>query len=959
MPYKRQDKLLGNVFGGLNKSAYFDRPRNQYLDKSASDFVHVKTNGAKGDGSTDDTAALQKIFDNNAGSEKVIYIDAGTYIITDTLTVPKGAQIVGETWSQLAAKGSKFSDASKPVVMLRVGKAGDVGSVELQDLILTSIGPTPGLVLMEWNIEAANPGSAALWDVHVRLGGATGTDLTPRECPPSTSGTNSPKCQVAAMMVHVTKEASGYFDNMWLWVADHQIDDPLLDDAMNNMSQLSVYCARGMLIESTKPTWLYGTASEHSTFYQYNFHGAENIYTTYLQTESAYYQPTPSPPAPFKNAVGTFSGDPKYECQDEHDVYAGCDESWAVIMEATQNIHIGAAGTYSWFSSYSQECVDKRNCQKALWYLKDNFGNNRLEQIISIGSENMFVDASESGKTVNSKDNLAVTTHPDWSHVAVYDVPSKGEKPTENTCDPDYCTYYKGELDLPEIELLTGERPQGTHLQEPGRNGSGSAGAAGITIVNLTPYLLDFKKEPPYPYQIDGYFSDVPSGKSITNRCDYWQNSNTSYPDSHGLFKYEVGDTGKYFYVFCATHYPSKYDQVVKFFMGGMGKADKEFVVPANEQPVTLVITGSEVYGDYYVSTEFADYNWMHMIRKTIRNRQLRHVVMPGSHDAGMSSITHPHGWGGGGIPANTETQTLDHYNQLRVGTRDFDMRIISVNSDDFWAAHVNTESSSIVVGAAGVSLQELIDGVNRFTSAYPGEVIIWRIRSMVNYNSAGVTNDHFWNSTLMDKFYDKLVGINNRCLYLDKGIESMNIGKLMDMNDGKGCVLLFTKLTGGDYNQPMQNRPDLGIYDETYLNRIDYWANEPATNKMIPKLLDKMKKWERNRTASSESKDDLPVNGSDPYDILQWQTTDTYYSLQVAACSEVNPSLYSYGVNKMSPKIFPTVILQDAVGLTVTDRIKEEDYNPRMQTLAIGMNLYMVSQNCNVSTERAPFQGK
>jgi hypothetical protein len=52
------------------------------------------------------------------------------------------------------------------------------GTVEIQDLLLTSKSPTPGVVLVGWNIQAKMAGAAALWDVHVRLGGATGTQLT-------------------------------------------------------------------------------------------------------------------------------------------------------------------------------------------------------------------------------------------------------------------------------------------------------------------------------------------------------------------------------------------------------------------------------------------------------------------------------------------------------------------------------------------------------------------------------------------------------------------------------------------------------------------------------------------------------------------------------------------------------------------------------------------------------------
>lgn len=112
---------------------------------------------------------------------------------------------------------------SKPQALVRVGTVGTVGDVEMQDLIFTSRGPTPGLIVIEWNIQAAKPGSAGLWDCHVRLGGATGTELTPLECPPLTSGT-SPRCKAASLMMHLTSQASGYFENMWLWGGDHMIE---------------------------------------------------------------------------------------------------------------------------------------------------------------------------------------------------------------------------------------------------------------------------------------------------------------------------------------------------------------------------------------------------------------------------------------------------------------------------------------------------------------------------------------------------------------------------------------------------------------------------------------------------------------------------------------------------------------------------------------------------------------
>jgi hypothetical protein len=107
--------------------------------------------------------------------------------------------------------------------MLQVGSAGQVGNVEMQDLLFTTRGPTAGLILVEWNIQAASAGSAGLWDCHARIGGATGMQLTPAECLALTSGTDQ-GCSAASLMMHLTSSGSGYFENMWLWGSDHMIE---------------------------------------------------------------------------------------------------------------------------------------------------------------------------------------------------------------------------------------------------------------------------------------------------------------------------------------------------------------------------------------------------------------------------------------------------------------------------------------------------------------------------------------------------------------------------------------------------------------------------------------------------------------------------------------------------------------------------------------------------------------
>jgi len=76
---------------------YFERAKPQYEDRALGDFVQIRDFGAKGDGVTDDTAAFQSALYASQG--KILFVDAGSYIITRTLEIPIGSKIVGETWS--------------------------------------------------------------------------------------------------------------------------------------------------------------------------------------------------------------------------------------------------------------------------------------------------------------------------------------------------------------------------------------------------------------------------------------------------------------------------------------------------------------------------------------------------------------------------------------------------------------------------------------------------------------------------------------------------------------------------------------------------------------------------------------------------------------------------------------------------------------------------------------------
>ncbi|PYI01146.1 exo-1,3-beta-D-glucanase [Aspergillus sclerotiicarbonarius CBS 121057] len=396
----------------IYRDSYFYRKRPQYETLSVDDIVNVKDHGAAGDGSTDDTDAIVTAL-ALATADNLIYFPPGSYIITKTIVIPKHARITGMVWSQLVASGDYFADITSPKAMIQVGNSGDVGQVEISDILFTSIGELPGLVLVEWNIQAELQGYAGMWDAHFRVGGAYGTKLQVAECP--TSDSIESGCVAAAMMMHMTPDSNGYFENMWLWVADHDIDDA-------DNTQISVAVARGLLVESTSgPTWMYGTASEHSILYQYNFVNATNTFAGLIQTESPYYQFTDATqsPGPFNASVGLFTNDPSFPdstCDASDDL---CNFAYAVTLYENTNLTIAGAGLYSWYDNYLETCVDTQNCQQRL--VLDSGENSGLYiwNLITIGAVEMISNIDDNN-IILAKNNTQAIGHPYWSALAGY-----------------------------------------------------------------------------------------------------------------------------------------------------------------------------------------------------------------------------------------------------------------------------------------------------------------------------------------------------------------------------------------------------------------------------------------------------------------------------------------------------------------------------------------------------------
>lgn len=374
-PVARPGALLGS---GTNR--YYTKSKPQYAASPVASFISIRSAGARGDGSTDDTTAIQNALNSAASSSKIVFFDHGTYKVSNTIYIPPSSRIVGETYAVIMASGSLWSNINGPMPVIQVGRPGDSGSVEWSDMVVSTQGSAPGAVLIEWNLNAAS--GSGMWDIHTRIGGFRGSNLQVGNCP--TMASPIPwTCLAAYMSMHITESGTGaYLENCWFWTADHDLDDA-------SSTRVSIYTGRGLLVEAST-IWLYGTAVEHHGLYQYNIANAHFVVAGFIQTETPYMQPVPNAltqPYPISPALS----DPNYtSC-----LSGNCDALGLRILNS-QNIFIYGAGLYSFFNNYNVHCSDApasggvENCQSEIFAIEGVDTNNIwVYSLSTVGSQSM------------------------------------------------------------------------------------------------------------------------------------------------------------------------------------------------------------------------------------------------------------------------------------------------------------------------------------------------------------------------------------------------------------------------------------------------------------------------------------------------------------------------------------------------------------------------------------------
>ncbi|KAF3908278.1 hypothetical protein AA313_de0205748 [Arthrobotrys entomopaga] len=300
-PTRSNQSLLQTTNGHYAQKS---RPLYANILDTNTHIISVRTIGAKGDGETDDSAKLQKAFDQAAASNGIVFIDYGIYIVTKTLTIRPGTRIVGEAWPKIMASGAFFANEADPQPILKVGLPGDKGLVEIQDVVITTKAGSSGAISYEWHLKGAtqNGDMSGMWDSHSIIGAQPNSNLEASQCAhnPRTTSVRS-QCIGAFLHMHITKHSAHvYLENTYFASAAYQHTYTSIPS-----SPLDIYVGRGVFIDSSPGShFLSGVSADNSVMYQYQIVNSNNVFASMLYGTNPSFQPTPIAPAPFtKNST--------------------------------------------------------------------------------------------------------------------------------------------------------------------------------------------------------------------------------------------------------------------------------------------------------------------------------------------------------------------------------------------------------------------------------------------------------------------------------------------------------------------------------------------------------------------------------------------------------------------------------------------------------------------------------
>jgi hypothetical protein len=291
---------------------------------------------------------------------------------------------------------------------------------------------------------------------------------------------------------------------------------------------------------------------------------------------------------------------------------------------------------------------------------------------------------------------------------------------------------------------------------------------------------------------------------------------------------------------------------------------------------------------------------WMSDALPAIGASTLKQLVMPGSHDAGMSVVSGCTGALNFGANAcNTQTQTLSIGDQLAAGSRYFDIRPV-LQGGTFVTGHFNT---SPFLGCNGQGLTQVLDEAKNFVRSAP-DMAILKFSHYIDRDTGGGFND-----SQMEQLISLVIARLGDALY--KGPATLGSTTLSQYLGSTGrIVVVFDGLSSlrskyvaqGIYSySDYSGQADLTVYDQ--------YAKTNTLPTMINDQLGRMNN---------------PANHGGDMFLLSWTLTQS--DPQAIACGanvgltsildlayEANAALWpSLAQHSISPTALPNVVYVD-----------------------------------------------
>jgi hypothetical protein len=423
-----------------------------------------------------------------------------------------------------------------------------------------------------------------------------------------------------------------------------------------------------------------------------------------------------------------------------------------------------------------------------------------------------------------------------------------------------------------------------------------------ITLVNGTAY--DWQQTYTHQYQMNAWNfpATIPAGTSASVYVEWDQGVFTTQSDDAGEVTYTLAGTAFNFQI--QANASAGFMLRVQLLGLTALNYPQGSTLPLgwdwNNNPsgghVTFVLAGEPNY--FQVSGQQSG-PWMQNALPSLGGQPLRHLCMPGSHDAGMSVLNSGTAFA---QVCNTQTQTTGILGQLQYGARYFDIRPV-ISGGHYYTGHYGQVSQlNSWQGGNGQSIASIISDVNTYTAAN-AELIILNLShdlntDIGNSSYAPFTQDE-WNA-----LFTQLQGINH--LYVSSATD-LSVLPLNDFIGSKqAAVVVVVEASGNGIN--LGSYAGKGFYAYAAFNAYNVYANTNDVNQLATDQLAKLKQ-------------QRPSPDSDPF-LLSWTLTQdstqaatcalgTAYSI-LALASIANPQVYLQLLGACTAQSYPNIIYTD-----------------------------------------------